>query len=109
MNYQPYQPGIGAFVRSVPVQAAITATAGEFAQAARSQAPVKTGAYRDSFTVAPALTYVPTRRDPGWRAGARVTNTASHAQALDAQLERHRRRDSLSALVRRANRQRSRF
>lgn len=67
--------GMRELLNSTQVRAALRARAEEVAATARANAPVETGAYRDSITVVSATTD---------RAVERVAATAPHAHLVEA-------------------------
>lgn len=75
--------GLGSFLVSAPMRAAMTAAGRDVAAEAARTAPRQTGALAGSFDVTPTTTRVKTRDGTQERASGRVSTTVSHAPAAE--------------------------
>lgn len=75
MRYQPNRRGVRQIMNTDDMQAFILAKAEEGADYARSRAPVRSGAYRDSIRAEPDRA--------GDRVGATITATVPYAQRVE--------------------------
>lgn len=75
--------GLGSFLVSAPMRAAMTAAGRDVAAEAARTAPRQTGALAGSFEVTPTTARVKTRDGTQERASGRVSTTVSHAPAVE--------------------------